>query len=172
MPFVYLKVAEGGVYVQPTLVQTVLGSCLGAAFHAPAKGIGGFFHAFLPKNEEYPQYPGASVFRFVDTAIDHMLAAFARNGITPGALAVSLMGCSNGMAGQSQGVGIKNIEAAYEILEKHRLKPGFADLGGAAGRKVFFHSGTGEIKITKLESGAKCLLGPKGRAVKAHPRKV
>ncbi|WP_243360384.1 chemotaxis protein CheD [Fundidesulfovibrio terrae] len=147
---VYLKVSEGGLYVAPTLVQTVLGSCLGASFHAPARAMGAFFHAFLPRLAEYPQFEGESVFKFVDTAFDHVFTAFARKGIHAADLTVSLMGGANGLVGDSAGVGARNIEAAYEALEKYHVKPVFVDTGGAKGRKVFFLSGTGELKITKL----------------------
>jgi chemotaxis protein CheD len=147
---VYLKVSEGGLYFAPTLVQTVLGSCLGAAFHAPHTGAGAFFHAFLPRQADYPQVEQGSVFKFVDTAFDHVFSAFARRGVPPSSLSVSLVGGANGLVGEAAGVGARNVEAAYEALGRYGVRPVLADTGGARGRKVFFLVATGELSVTKL----------------------
>lgn len=147
----YLKVSEGGVYLAPTLVQTVLGSCLGMAFHAPEKGVGAFFHAFLPRQADYEPQGGSPAYKFVDTAVDHMLKQFARLGVKPMMLGISLMGGAHGLVDERAGVGLKNVQAAYEALEKRRIRPKFVDVGGGSGRKVFFLSSTGQLEIVKLK---------------------
>ncbi|GFK93468.1 Chemoreceptor glutamine deamidase CheD [Fundidesulfovibrio magnetotacticus] len=155
----YLKVSEGGVYLKPTLVQTVLGSCLGAAFHLPGKGIGAFFHAFLPRRDDYGYQDKGPVYKFVDTAIEHVIGEFMRMGVNPRALRVTLLGGSNGLVDERGGVGLKNVEAAYEALSRHRMTPYQVDTGGGKGRRVFFLTSTGEVEVGLL-SGAGRLGGP------------
>jgi len=153
---VYLKVAEGGLFLTPTLVQTVLGSCLGGVFHAPSRGIGVIFHAFLPRRRDYGHDTQAGMYKYVDVAVEHTMAQFARHGVKPSQIRVSLVGGANGLVDEKNGVGIKNVEAALESLALYRLRPVFTDVGGSMGRKVFFHTGTGELTVVLLgDSGAK-----------------
>jgi chemotaxis protein CheD len=146
----YLKVAEGGLYLEPTMVQTVLGSCLGAAFHVPSSGIGAFFHAFLPWYAEFEDKSASQAYRFVDTSIALVVKKFARLGVRPTQMTVSLIGGANWLVGERASVGARNVAAAYETLDRFGIRPEFADVGGRRGRKVFFQSATGELRIIRL----------------------
>jgi len=146
----YLKVAEGGVYLDPTVVQTVLGSCLGVAFHVPSKGIGAFFHAFLPRCADFEKRCETPGYRFVDTAITSVMERFTCLGVRPDMLKVGLVGGANGLVREQAGVGGRNVEVAYETLEQFGIRPEFAEVGGRRGRKVVFLSSTGELRIAKL----------------------
>jgi chemotaxis protein CheD len=132
------------------MVQTVLGSCLGAAFHVPSSGIGAFFHAFLPWCAEFEDKRASQTYRFVDTAIALVVEKFARLGVRPALMTVSLIGGANWLAGARASVGTRNVEAAYETLGRFGIRPEFADVGGRRGRKVFFQSATGELRILRL----------------------
>lgn len=160
----YLKVSEGGVFVRPTLVQTVLGSCLGAAFHLPGKGVGAFFHAFLPRLGDYNIQEDYPVYKFVDTAFEHVLGEFSRMGVNPRALRVTLLGGANGLVDERGGVGRKNVEAAYEALARRRMTPHHVDVGGERGRRVFFLTSTGALEVGLLRNigsaaGPACPIG-------------
>jgi chemotaxis protein CheD len=48
-------------------------------------------------------------------------------------------------------IGKKNIEMAVKILHKHNIRMAINDVGGQAGRKLVFHTDTGEISINKGE---------------------
>jgi len=160
---VYLKVAEGGVYPRATVVQTVLGSCLGGVFHSPAKGVGAIFHAFLPRRADYEPQGAPPVFKYVDTAIEHVVRQFTRLGVSAGSLRVSLVGGANGMVDEQNGVGLKNVDAALEVLDRLRVRPVFTDVGGERGRKVYFLSSTGELQIFMLSGMEAQLAGGKPR---------
>jgi len=151
---IYLKAAEGGVFPVPTVVQTVLGSCLGGVFHVPTKGVGAFFHAFLPRRSDYDPEGRESVFKFVDAGIEHVVRELARRGVRPGALRVSLVGGANGIVDKHRGVGLKNADMALATLDRLRIRPFFVDVGGERGRKVLFHTSTGELKIIMLHGVA------------------
>lgn len=148
--FAYLKVSEGGVYLEPTLTLTVLGSCLGGVFYSRAKKFGAFFHAFLPCQDDRHSVRTFTVFTFVDTAITHVLERFEQLGVRASTLEISLVGGANGLVDENSGVGRKNVAAALDILGRRRLHPGFMDVGGDKGRRVAFVSSTGELQVTKL----------------------
>ena len=52
LPKVFLQTGDCFIGVQPTLVNTVLGSCLAVTMHAPKMGIGTICHAFLPDSSD------------------------------------------------------------------------------------------------------------------------
>lgn len=155
----YLKASEGGVYLEPTLVQTVLGSCLGGVFHVPSRGIGAFFHAFLPWSSEYPANGDQPVYKFVDTAFEHVMLSFRRLGVSPASVEVSLVGGANSLTDERGGVGLKNVEAAFEALERFGVRPKFTDVGGGKGRRVFFLSASGDLYINRLKGFTQQLCG-------------
>lgn len=146
----YLKVSEGGLYLEPTVALTVLGSCLGGVFYSRAKKIGAIFHAFLPCQDDWQSVRTFTVYTFVDTAITHVLERFERMGVRAATLEISLVGGANGLVDENSGVGRKNVAAALETLGRRRLQPGFLDVGGDKGRKVAFVSSTGELQVTRL----------------------
>ena len=147
----YLKVSEGDVFLEPTLVQTVLGSCLGGVFYSRPRKIGALFHAFLPIQENWLGVRSPTVFTFVDTAIEHVLERFSQLGVRPATLEISLVGGANGLVDESSGMGLKNVRAAVEVLQRHRLHAGFKDVGGDKGRRVTFVSSTGELEVAMLQ---------------------
>ena len=148
--YAYLKVSEGGIYLEPTLALTVLGSCLGGVFYSRAKRVGAFFHAFLPCQDDWQSVRTFTVYTFVDTAIAHVLGRFEQLGVRPATLEISLVGGANGLVDENSGVGRKNVAAALETLGRRRLHPGYMDVGGEKGRRVAFVSSTGELQVTKL----------------------
>lgn len=146
----YLKVAQGGVYEEPTAVRTVLGSCVAATFFVPARRVGAIFHAFLPYAADYRSDLPAEAYKFVDTAIATVMRRFTRLGIKPAHIQVKLAGGANGIIGEAAGVGAKNVQAAYNVLSDMGLRVVSADVGGAVGRKLVYFTGTGELYISYL----------------------
>jgi chemotaxis protein CheD len=155
----YIKASEGGVYLEPTLVQTVLGSCLGGVFHVPSRGVGAFFHAFLPRAADYPATGDQPVYKFVDTAFEHVMLSLRRLGVPAASVDVSLVGGANSLTDERGGVGAKNVEAAFEALERFSVRPKFTDVGGEKGRRVFFLSSSGELYINRLKGFTQQLCG-------------
>lgn len=157
LPKVFLQTGDCFFGVQPTLVTTVLGSCLGVTIHAPKMGIGSICHAFLPdslegkrKREHEPQ-----VCRYVDTALQNMLETMDKLGVPRRDLVVKMFGGSSGIALQgmkhsSYDIGRRNIEAARRLLKFVRLPIQVEDVGGHLGRKLMFQTQTGEVWVKKL----------------------
>src|ERR1700691_3645113 len=71
LPEVYLQPGESYLAREPTIIRTILGSCVGVAFWNDRLGIGALCHAQLPKTPKIPiaGLTLAAGRRYVDFAI-------------------------------------------------------------------------------------------------------
>lgn len=150
IPKVYLKPGELLFAATPTIVSTVLGSCVSITMHNPEHQMGIICHAVLPE-ELVPGEP----YRYVDSSVTAMLQMFGRYGIQKPDIEVKLFGGSE-MLPQRENiyreltVGRQNILRAHQIIEDEQLTLLASDVGGTRGRKLLFHTHTGEIYLQRL----------------------
>lgn len=150
--FNYLKIAEGGFFVAPTAVQTVLGSCVAVTMCCPDLKIGGTFHGFLPSMAGYEKNnANSSPFKYLDTGVDALVEQFLRAGIRQSRIEAKVFGGGNVMLDGELNIGLKNVEAAFQALEHHRIRITVTNIGGGYGRKLIFISSTGEVFIKRLQ---------------------
>lgn len=169
LPKVFLQTGDCFLGVQPTLVTTVLGSCLAVTIHAPQFGIGTICHAFLPDSSDMKKGhgPDPQICRFVDTALQNMLESIDKLGIPRRELVIKMFGGSTGIAvrgmeNSSYNIGRRNVEMARKMLKFARLDIAAEDVGGAQGRKLMFQTQTGEIWLKRLKHMDKDLMNGAG----------
>ena len=141
---------------EPTVVMTVLGSCVSATMHCRRFRAGAICHALFPGGVPAD---GDEPFRYVDRSIEAMAAWFGRIGARPGEIEVKLFGgAGTGWSGEggpaSVQVGRSNVESALKALAAHGLRVTARDVGGTIGRKLHFYSHTGEVYMKRLLNGA------------------
>lgn len=143
----FIKPGELLIIKEEALITTVLGSCVSLILHNARTGLAGFCHAVFPK-----ACPTENGYRFVDQAFCHLLNQFANAGISQVETSAHLYGGADMfMKGQSSiGVGRKNIAMAHDILRNHNLKPTVCNTGGLRGRKLMFHTNSGQVKMDFL----------------------
>ncbi len=143
----HLGVGEGGFFIEPTLVRTVLGSCVAVIFYSPERRMGGIFHALLPSWRDYEDAPptGDMVYRYADSAIEHLVAEFAKHGVTPRKLVAKIYGGANALFDAKISVAGRNVKVAMETLAASGVRISASSVGGAKSRKVLFRTDTGEI---------------------------
>jgi chemotaxis protein CheD len=147
-------VVSGGS--DPSVVTTLLGSCVAVTMFSPRHRIGAICHALLPVcRHEGVCTPGHSeAGKYVECAIKIMLERLASYGVGKLELECKLFGGSDmfesGEGGRCQSVGRQNIEMALKLLERESLRPVTRDLGGTRGRKIIFHTHTGEVFLKRL----------------------
>jgi len=167
LPKVFLQTGDCFFGVQPTLVTTVLGSCLGVTIHAPKMGIGSICHAFLPDSSDTKRgAPDPQICRYVDTALQNMLETMDKIGVPRRELVIKMFGGASGIAVQgversSYNIGRRNVEMARKLLKFARLDIQVEDVGGSMGRKLMFNTQTGEVWVKKLRKMDDQLLGSK-----------
>lgn len=160
-PKVFLQTGDCFLGVRPTLVTTVLGSCVAVALSDPVRGIGAICHAFLPESAQFANGGGREpqVCRFVDTALDTMFSSLSRLKISPQSLVIKVFGGATGiMSGDRANlydIGGRNVKAVRQWLMRQGLPIASSQTGGNQGRKLMFLTHTGDVWIKLLNRSCK-----------------
>lgn len=157
VPLRHLEPRECLITAKPTLLSTILGSCLALTVFDPTTKVGGMTHAFLPTIEEYPD--DQDVCKFVDSSIMHMFAMLKRKNVDIEGVEIKLFGGGEVLtaSGDDSGrlsVGRRNVETALQELSKGGLRITASDTGGRTGRKLLFLTHTGGAWVKKLHKHA------------------
>ncbi|MCA1946327.1 MAG: chemotaxis protein CheD [Desulfovibrio sp.] len=154
-PLLYLDPKQCHVARTPTLVSTILGSCVAITVFDPVSQIGGVAHAFLPTRADYPDDAEAPC-KFVDDALDRLLRTMHQGGAVLDCVEAKLFGGAEIMhreAGSGRSgiqVGARNVEMARRLLNQKGLQLAAQDVGGNQGRKLLFLSHTGGAWVKKI----------------------
>lgn len=154
---VFLQPCEMVLVTRPARLKTVLGSCVGITMRVRSGGAAAMVHCLLPRADApFHQLQAAEQYRYVDAAVERMLAAFARRGAAAGDLEVKLFGGADHLAsgGGESGyrVGRRNVDAALESLAGHGIEPVSTVVGGRCGRLVEFDTSSGSVYVKRLPS--------------------
>jgi chemotaxis protein CheD len=157
LPQVHLKPGELHVTDVPSLVTTVLGSCVSITLHSERDGLSAICHAMLP--EAKGDDPGMA-FRYVDESLAHMLDRFEREGVRRPDIQVKLFGGADVIRVEDRKpgamtVGRMNLVTAQESIRKEGLVLSASDIGGTVGRKLLFVTESGMVLVKKLERWGK-----------------
>ena len=157
LPMVHLKAGEMHCADRPTLVVTVLGSCLSVILYNRRLGIGGICHGLLPSCSRQKTCNGdcTEKFRYVDCAIRQMVKIFDRSGVKRSEIEVKCFGGADMFSRPIEkpgilSVGRQNSEAADEVMKREGLTLITRDVGGLQGRKILFYTHTGEVLLKRL----------------------
>ena len=145
---------------KPSVVTTVLGSCVSVTMHHTASVFGAICHCMLPKcaerkkcvkEPECREWP-----KYVECTIRHMIKKLDELNILRSEVVVKLFGGAEMLDrtgpnnGHTKTVGAENVRVAKKILAKEGPGIAVADTGGIIGRKIFFLTHTGEIYLKRL----------------------
>lgn len=156
---------------EPTLVWTVLGSCVAICFHNKKRKIGAIFHAQLPQRKKdansqcSEQCPvkclqdgeDDSPYKYVECGINNIIQQFKREGIKPFEINVKAFGGASMITkidSPLTSVGEQNIQRTFHTIESYGLKIQSKNLGGRSGRKLYFLTDTGEVFLKHLQGKA------------------
>ncbi len=155
LPVVNLHPGELFIAQEPTIITTILGSCVSVCLFCPQQKIGAMCHGVMPERKDAVE----DSFRFVDSSIRYMVDILTKGRkICPAAhLVAKLFGgadvleVSFAMGKKSKTIGALNIESARKALEKQDVPISVEKVGGVHGRKLFFYTHTGEVFIKRLQ---------------------
>lgn len=154
-----LNLQPGELYLArtPAILRTILGSCVSATFWSARLGAGALCHGVLPICPKvWPS--GFSVsdgHRYVDFSIRYLAQQFDALGVKRNEVEVKLFGGAdvlpllNERADRAT-VGALNCQTAIKVLAEEGFSPAASDLGGVRGRRIHFHTGTGEVLVQRL----------------------
>jgi chemotaxis protein CheD len=174
-----LSLQPGDLYLarNPTILHTILGSCVSVAFWSARLGAGALNHGILPRGPEvWPRETHLTdTFRYVDFSIRHLARQLDALGVPRRELQVKVFGGADvlqvAIDRARATVGALNCQTALDILAAEGFIVAASDLGGTRGRKISFHTGTGEVPVQKLDpwnagsrervASANCWVPPK-----------
>ena len=156
-PEVYLKPGKMYCAEHPTLVVTVLGSCVSVTMFSRRTGVGAICHGHLPRCPGLKNCGGACLegFKYVDCSIRQMARLFDHYGVKRGEIEVKCFGGADMFSRQTnksrtESVGRQNIQAAEQTIAGEGLSVLTRDVGGPQGRKILFYTDTGEVFLKRL----------------------
>ena len=148
--------AEYKVVASPALLTSIgLGSCIGIVLYDAINKIGALAHIMLPRHSDAKDQSNPA--KFVDTAIDLMLAEMEARGAFKRNIKAKMFGGANmfpGVQGKIlMNVGARNAAAVKEELTKRKIAVVAEDLGGHCGRTIIFDTRNGAVHVKTIKGG-------------------
>ena len=147
LPGRYLFPAEIFVTSEPTMVSTVLGSCVAVCLWDSRFAIGGMNHYLLPlwngDGLATPKYGNIAIRQLVEKVV-------AKGGERKNLQAKIFGGAA--MWSNTEGlfaIGLRNIELAQQQLKELQIPVVASDVGGMMSRKIFFNTGDGSVLLRR-----------------------
>jgi len=159
LPMVNLHPGELFVAREPTVITTVLGSCVSVCLYCPRRRIGAMCHGVMPsRDERSPE----DTFRFVDSSVSYMAQVLGREpeSYSRSTLVAKLFGGADVLKARgwsaAPSIGAQNIAAARQALERHGIGISAERVGGKNGYRLYFYTQTGEVyvRMVKRSGGA------------------
>jgi chemotaxis protein CheD len=154
----YVFLMPGAVHVaaRPTLVTTVLGSCVSVCVWDPVLRSGGINHFVLPRDFE-----GRRGTHCGDVAVRELLSGMRALGSRPTCLRAKVFGgaavLNIGQPGTS--VGEQNVRIALDWLHRERIPVVAQVTGGSQGLRICFDTASGGELLRRLPGTNSDLAG-------------
>jgi chemotaxis protein CheD len=155
LPEVYVQPGESRLVLEPAILRTLLGSCVGILFRIPRLGVGALCHPMLPRCPAKPaaNFNRSAGRRYVDFAIRDLARQFDQLGARRSEVEVKLFGGGDVLlvvnAAARPTVGRLNIEVAIEVLEEEGFAVSASSLGGKHGVNIRFNTLSGEVLLQR-----------------------
>lgn len=143
----------GGVHAsaEPTIISTLLGSCVAVCLWDPQTQVGGMNHFLLPE-----AVAGSTVddepTRFGAHAMDRLIGEMLKLGALPGRFVVKVFGGASVLAipGVAVSVPHANIEFVHAYLAREGLRVAATSVGGTLPRQIRFHTDSGKVLVRRV----------------------
>ncbi|MEW5722126.1 MAG: chemotaxis protein CheD, partial [Thermodesulfobacteriota bacterium] len=130
---------------EPSLVTTVVGTCVAVCLYDRRRKMGGMNHFLYPKagrrEKTTPQ--------FGNVAIPALIRMMVSQGCREEDMEAQLFGGGSGYLNDPHGVGRQNVKMARKILKKRGIPIVSEDVGGTKGRRLIYHTWTNEAIVMK-----------------------
>ena len=129
----------------PSIVTTVLGSCVSVCLHDPVLEHGSINHFILPR------WNGTDLvtMKYGNLSTIRILEELLTFGSKIENVTAKVYGGAEVLRGMSTNfhIGSRNAQIAFDILDEFRIPVLFSDVKGNRGRKINFNTLTGEVEM-------------------------
>ena len=143
----FLKPGFIFIATRPTVISTVLGTCVSVCLYDRDRKVGGMNHFQLPhmgeKNKSTARYGNVAT-----VALIHMMIG---DGSELRHLEAQIFGGAYNSSVSPKDIGFENIMVARRALGKKRVPIVSEDVGGDKGRKIVFDTYTNEIAVLRVD---------------------
>ncbi|MBF0524228.1 MAG: chemotaxis protein CheD [Deltaproteobacteria bacterium] len=135
---------------EPTVIYTLLGSCVAVCIFDLEARIGGMNHILLPGKPVSRGFDIAASYGI--NAMELLINRIMGLGGDRNRLSAKVFGGAHLLPSISKenGVGEKNILCALNFLDNESIRVISQDLGGYQPRKIFFRTDTGEVLLKRV----------------------
>ena len=158
MDAVVVGIADGKTVRYPgKLVTYALGSCVGICLYDPLAQVAGMVHILLPYQEEAVNTKNS--YKFADAGVMLLIREMEKMGALRSRMTAKLAGGAEMFqyAGAGAKIGMRNVEAAKEVLRQTGIRVVAEDTGENHGRTIWFSAETGELEVRRI-GGSTILL--------------
>lgn len=146
--------SPGYIYLseEPSLISTVVGSCVAVSLWDCKKECGAMAHFLYPSTDERSQ---ASA-KYGNVAIQYLIKLFLVEGSKIKNLRAQIFGGATSPNGGCGRIGTDNVRIAKRMLARRRIPVISEDVGGSMGRKIVYNTLKNEAvvyKVNKLRKG-------------------
>ena len=138
----YILVAD-----RPTVISTVLGSCVAVCIYDRKRKVGGMNHFQLPAVDAAE----SATARYGNAATLALVRMLIGEGSEVEDMEAQIFGGGYNPEVSSEDVGRENIQVARKVLARKGVRVVSEDVGGERGRKVVFDTGSSEVAIMKVD---------------------
>ena len=143
----YLQPGQLLVTAEPTIVTTILGSCVAVCLWDESTGIGGLNHFMLP----YHAGGDSSNPRFGNIAFQQLMGKLRALGADMRRLRARVYGGSCMFpTAASEHLGQKNATVAFDLLRDAGIPVVGSETGGIKGRKLIFDTASGTAFVKTI----------------------
>ena len=132
---------------KPTVISTVLGSCVSVCLYDRKRSAGGMNHFQLPSIGKSKD----ATARYGNVATLALIGMMVDDGSRMKHLEAQIFGGAYNPNVSDSDVGKDNIQIARKILIKKGIRIVSEDVGGEKGRKIVFDTNTNEVAIIRVE---------------------
>jgi chemotaxis protein CheD len=145
-----IHVGEIFVGRKPTVVQTLLGSCVSVCLIDRKARIGGMNHILLPGKPDLHSFDASA--RYGVNAMEMLIGGIQRAGAARKRLEAKVFGGANVLTGLDKtfNPGFRNGTFAMEFLELEKIPVIGHDIGGFNARRIYLRTDTGEVFMKRI----------------------
>lgn len=130
----------------PATIRCVVGTSVSVCLWDKQQQFGGMNHFIHPVIRDAKK----ATTRYGNVATAALVNMMLKQGSACGHIVAQVTGGATPEEDHSNNLGARNVEAAREVLERKGIKITSEDVGGTVGRKILFHTDTGQLLTMKV----------------------